>query len=457
MVIIYIGTWLLLQLAVNLTEQLGYSITTKDVCHKVKTIKYGLINLDKLNNSKVTRRTTLEAFLWYAIKLGLRNAADKISKQLIYDGKMQESKYSGHLKYFDNTDKVNERCLPPINELIEQTKRIRDIYTREFVTNQEMVDETLEELVMATGEPTTSSVIESPANIDYLDINYEDIGDRRPPPMQRNCSNNNNVTTSSTKKKNISTKKKNISSKKKNVSTKKENISSMSGKIQCRMLRQSGRRLDPLDKVVTLAFDELFTNQEITYLAAEDRLYVCGYDNNGRAAPFATVLIFRVRSIFTPFNMLLSTHNLVQNRGGAQDLLEDRIDLVEMIGLDLKAVTCDRSATNRLSLHAFRNGIYTKRKEGGCPYKVRRIFDYAHLVDSHYQRIKRDLTYDIHLISKLKEQRKESRNFWVQRGAEPPVVKSVNFRDNSVLFSNATSAYLRAAIKAQWLEGRTTT
>uniref|UniRef100_A0A1A9V388 Transposable element P transposase-like RNase H domain-containing protein n=1 Tax=Glossina austeni TaxID=7395 RepID=A0A1A9V388_GLOAU len=213
--------------------------------------------------------------------------------------------------------------------------------------------------------------------------------------------------------------------------------------------------LDPLDKVVTLAFDELFTNQETTYLAAEDRLYGCGYDNNGRAAPFATVLIFWVRSIFTQFNMLLSTHNFVQNCGGAQDLLEDRINLVEMIGLDLKAVICDRSGTNRISLRGFRNDIYMKRKKGECPYKVRRIFDYAHLVDTHYQKIRKDPIYDIHLICKLKEQRKESSNFWVRRGAVPSVVKSTNFTDNFAFFSKATSAYLRAAIKAQRVRNQT--
>uniref|UniRef100_A0A1B0AD68 Transposable element P transposase-like RNase H domain-containing protein n=1 Tax=Glossina pallidipes TaxID=7398 RepID=A0A1B0AD68_GLOPL len=321
------------QLAANLTEQLGCPITTKNVRLKVKTIKYGLKNLDKLDNSKVTRQTTLEAFLWYALKLGLRNAAGKISKQLICDGKMQESKYSGHLKYFDKTDKVNERWLPHINELIEQTKRIRDIYTREFVTDQEMVDETLEELVMAAGEPTTSSAIQSPANIDYLDIDYEDI-DYLDIDYE-------DVAYLDIEQEHLE-----------QEQVRQETVPDVEA------LRALVSGLDPLDKVVTLAFDELFTSQETTYLAAEDRLYGCGYDDNGRATPFATVLIFWVRSIFTPFNMLLSIHNFVQNRGGAQDLLEDRINLVEMIGLDLKAVICDRSATNCISLRGFRNGIY---------------------------------------------------------------------------------------------------
>uniref|UniRef100_A0A1A9ZW21 Uncharacterized protein n=1 Tax=Glossina pallidipes TaxID=7398 RepID=A0A1A9ZW21_GLOPL len=214
-------------------------------------------------------------------------------------------------------------------------------------------------------------------------------------------------------------------------------------------LRALVNELDPLDKVVTLAFDELFTNNETTCLPAEDRLYGCVYDANGWAVLFATVLIFWARSIFTSFNMLLSTHNLGQTSGGAQELFEDWMNLGEVIKLQLKPVICDRSPTNRVSLRGFRNGIYMKRREGGCPYKVRRIFDYAHLVDSHQRRMRSDTHYDIDLISKLVEQRKESSSFWVQRGAVPSVVKATNFPVNIAFFSNANSAYVRGAVKTQ--------
>uniref|UniRef100_A0A1B0A5X6 Uncharacterized protein n=1 Tax=Glossina pallidipes TaxID=7398 RepID=A0A1B0A5X6_GLOPL len=90
-------------------------------------------------------------------------------------------------------------------------------------------------------------------------------------------------------------------------------------------LRALVNELDHLGKVVTLAFDELFTNNETTYLPAEDRLY-------------------------------------------------------------------------------------------------------AHLGDSHYRKMRFGTRYDIHLTSKLVEQRKESSKFWVQRGAVPSVVKATNFR-----------------------------
>uniref|UniRef100_A0A1A9VNW4 Uncharacterized protein n=1 Tax=Glossina austeni TaxID=7395 RepID=A0A1A9VNW4_GLOAU len=123
------------QLANNLKEQLGYPITTKDVRLKVKIVKFGLKKLDNLDKPKMTRRTALDAFLWYALRLGLRNAADRMSKQLISDGKNKENRR----RYSEDkeTDKVSEHWLPYLNEPIDQT---------------------------------TSSGSQSPARIDYLDI-----------------------------------------------------------------------------------------------------------------------------------------------------------------------------------------------------------------------------------------------------------------------------------------------
>uniref|UniRef100_A0A1A9ZWD4 Uncharacterized protein n=1 Tax=Glossina pallidipes TaxID=7398 RepID=A0A1A9ZWD4_GLOPL len=158
------------QLAATLTEKSGHLITTKDVRNKVRAIKLALNRLNRLDQKK-TRPLTLQAFLWYAIKLGLRHAADKITKQIIYDEKLLESKYSGNLQYFDKTDKVDRRWLRHINELTEQTKEIRDRYPKDFATVEEIVDET-DELVMATGEPGTNNIIQSPANID-LDIDID--------------------------------------------------------------------------------------------------------------------------------------------------------------------------------------------------------------------------------------------------------------------------------------------
>uniref|UniRef100_A0A1A9VU17 Uncharacterized protein n=1 Tax=Glossina austeni TaxID=7395 RepID=A0A1A9VU17_GLOAU len=159
------------QLAADFMEQLGHLITTIDVRNKVKAIKFALKNLNKLDNSKEITTTKLQAYLWYALKLGLRHAADKITKRMIYDGKLKERKYSGHLQYFDNKDKVDKRWLPHINELTEQNKKIRDLYPKDFVKVEEIVDET-EDLVMETGEPATNNIIQSPANID-LNIVYE--------------------------------------------------------------------------------------------------------------------------------------------------------------------------------------------------------------------------------------------------------------------------------------------
>lgn len=58
----------------------------------------------------------------------------------------------------------------------------------------------------------------------------------------------------------------------------------------------------------------------------------------------------------------VSTHLFINYRG-AKELLGENINLVEEIGLNLKAVVCDRPAANRKTLRGFKNGVYIKKKE----------------------------------------------------------------------------------------------
>uniref|UniRef100_A0A1A9VNM0 Transposable element P transposase-like RNase H domain-containing protein n=1 Tax=Glossina austeni TaxID=7395 RepID=A0A1A9VNM0_GLOAU len=209
---------------------------------------------------------------------------------------------------------------------------------------------------------------------------------------------------------------------------------------QCRMLRHCGSTAH--DRVVTLQFDEIFPNQETTYIAAEDKLYGCGYGENGQTAPFARVLIFGVRSMLTAFNTLLSTHNYI-DYGDDKELLEHRIRLVQEIGLDLKAVVCDRANANRVSLKGFTNGVYARRTEEGHLYKVRQIYDCAHLVNAYHNKLRANLRYDVNLIATLKKQylqdeNKSLCNFWLNRGAGPSVVAPRTFPDNFAFFDNVT-------------------
>uniref|UniRef100_A0A1A9V7B0 H15 domain-containing protein n=1 Tax=Glossina austeni TaxID=7395 RepID=A0A1A9V7B0_GLOAU len=143
------------QLAATLTGKLGYRVTTNDVRFKVKAIKLALRKLDK---SKGTARTRLGAFLWYALRLGLRYAADRITQQLISDGqiKINIRRFSEDLIGFEETDTVSDRWVPYLNEMIDE--RIREIVTATFGGT--------------TGEETTADGIQRPAKVDNREIDY---------------------------------------------------------------------------------------------------------------------------------------------------------------------------------------------------------------------------------------------------------------------------------------------
>uniref|UniRef100_A0A1A9Z0D6 Uncharacterized protein n=1 Tax=Glossina pallidipes TaxID=7398 RepID=A0A1A9Z0D6_GLOPL len=163
-------------LAASLTDKLGYLVTTKDVRCKVKAIKCELRQLDK---SKGTARTRLCAFLWYALRLGLRHAADRLTKQLISDGKLkiEIERVSEDFLGFDEKEQIDQRFLPYLQELIDE---LIDRTTMRL--KEEMIDEQIGEIVRetfgGTTEEQTISGIQSPANriIDNHNI-IEDVID----------------------------------------------------------------------------------------------------------------------------------------------------------------------------------------------------------------------------------------------------------------------------------------
>ncbi|KAI9583681.1 hypothetical protein GQX74_005429 [Glossina fuscipes] len=134
-------------------------------------------------------------------------------------------------------------------------------------------------------------------------------------------------------------------------------------------LREVVTRLTPQDKVVVLTFDEIFTKPETTYSAAEDRLYKCTYNEKGEAGKIQKFLLFGARSILTAFNMLLGVHGFIQY-SGARRILHEYIKLLKGIGLDIKAVVCDRSNAHKSTLRGFETGALVKKASDGTRFKV---------------------------------------------------------------------------------------
>uniref|UniRef100_A0A1A9UD66 Transposable element P transposase-like RNase H domain-containing protein n=1 Tax=Glossina austeni TaxID=7395 RepID=A0A1A9UD66_GLOAU len=116
--------------------------------------------------------------------------------------------------------------------------------------------------------------------------------------------------------------------------------------VEVEVLREVVNKLTPQDKIVQLSFDEVHTNGQTTYSRAKNVLYGCGYRlvSGSKAKfvsqPYRTILVFGVRSILTAFNVLLYA-SITQPKGNPQLLLKV-IKIAENVGLDVKAVVCDR-------------------------------------------------------------------------------------------------------------------
>uniref|UniRef100_A0A1B0AMB6 Uncharacterized protein n=1 Tax=Glossina palpalis gambiensis TaxID=67801 RepID=A0A1B0AMB6_9MUSC len=73
------------ELADELTDKTDTTVIVGDVCSKWQTRRRRSLN--RLNkNRKGTRCTRLGAYFWYAIKLGLQHAANRISNDILAYG-----------------------------------------------------------------------------------------------------------------------------------------------------------------------------------------------------------------------------------------------------------------------------------------------------------------------------------------------------------------------------------
>uniref|UniRef100_A0A1B0APT5 Transposable element P transposase-like RNase H domain-containing protein n=1 Tax=Glossina palpalis gambiensis TaxID=67801 RepID=A0A1B0APT5_9MUSC len=162
--------------------------------------------------------------------------------------------------------------------------------------------------------------------------------------------------------------------------------------------------LSPRDKVVTLQFDEVYTDLNTTYIVDEERLDGCEYDAETKEKKHKRVLIFGVLSMLTAFNMLISTHAFVKSHGGKR-LLKKNMDLAEEMCFHVKAIVCDRSQQNCKMLQLFQDGVYYKTHREGRIYKIVQIFDYIHLAATHYEHMRKNDQYDAHILYLCIEER----------------------------------------------------
>lgn len=108
---------------------------------------------------------------------------------------------------------------------------------------------------------------------------------------------------------------------------------------------------------------------------------------------YRTVLVFEV---------LLSSRPITRYYAD-KDLLDSNINMAEEIGLHVKGVLCDRKSQNCATLQKFINGIYTKRRPDRSVYKIVLMYDYVHILESHYKKLKRNPRHFYHSAVKTKE------------------------------------------------------
>ncbi|XP_037899387.1 uncharacterized protein LOC119643950 [Glossina fuscipes] len=405
------------ELADVLTKKTGMVITVEDVRLKLKTIKMSLKRLDK---SEGTGYTGMSPYVWYAHKLGLKHAVDRITTQMLNYGEVPVDAVCGEIQ--SDTD-----C--ELKKLPEKRKRKQ------------------------TGKQTENQIEESPFSVKSPD-RYNSSND---------CSYNVNRYTDDIYEEEPTTSAE-AARKEKNKRLEPvvnpdegqeiEETDSVMPDIE--VLREVVRKLTPHDKIVQLHFDEVYTDQGSIYSRTEDILYGCGYILNQKLTEteeYRTVLVFGVRSILTAFNILLSAHPITRYKGNA-DLLEENLTIAEEIGLDVKAVVCNRSVQNRKTVTNFTNGKYNRQRADGSMYIVVHMYDYIHILDEFHQEIiQHNRRYDATIVTKVAARNAPIWRHWKKRGASLLVTSPQNLMETVQFFTPAMPAMLKTAIDRKFISG----
>uniref|UniRef100_A0A1A9ZV25 TIR domain-containing protein n=1 Tax=Glossina pallidipes TaxID=7398 RepID=A0A1A9ZV25_GLOPL len=111
--------------------------------------------------------------------------------------------------------------------------------------------------------------------------------------------------------------------------------STESGVTGVKALKEVVSKLSTHDKIV-----------QMIYSRAEDKMRGCGLSPKEQVAEYISVLIFAACSLLIPYNILLSATPITSHKGDPGEV-ENVLKLANEIGLDVRAVLCDRSLSNK--------------------------------------------------------------------------------------------------------------
>uniref|UniRef100_A0A1B0G3S1 Transposable element P transposase-like RNase H domain-containing protein n=1 Tax=Glossina morsitans morsitans TaxID=37546 RepID=A0A1B0G3S1_GLOMM len=153
--------------------------------------------------------------------------------------------------------------------------------------------------------------------------------------------------------------------------------------------------LSTKDRIVRICFDDVFTNSTTSYSREKDMMVGCDFNRKHKATePHQNVVAFAARTLFTPFNIVLNAYPRTSDTGGLENLLEENIKAAEDMGLNVKAIVCDRYPENRIILRdKFDSGAYQRKRADGTISSLYSLHDYPHFITSILDEYRRYWVY----------------------------------------------------------------
>uniref|UniRef100_A0A1B0C022 Uncharacterized protein n=1 Tax=Glossina palpalis gambiensis TaxID=67801 RepID=A0A1B0C022_9MUSC len=353
------------------------------------------MSLTRLNKSKPTGYTGLCAYVWYAHKLRLQNAVNRMSTQISsYEERLTEERLDVQ------TEEQTEERLDVQTE--EQTEERKDVQTEEQA--EERTEVQTEE--QRDGQPFSKKSY----NLGNRTWVYEEGSSKSAAAARRR-------------------KDRRLEPVVNPKGQEPEKAERMAADVEA--LREVVRKLTPRDKIAQLHFDKVVTDLTSTYCRTEDRPYGC-------------VLVFQLRSLLTAFSLTLSAYTITRHNGNPKLLIEN-IRFAEEIGLDVKAVACDRSAQICKTINNSPNSIFLRQRADGSNYLIAQMYDYLRLLNAiRHQDCKESGSEKLGHLGALKEERRQLTNYLSQKyDRNGPIIHTSNARKPEVCdaFRNACDIY----------------
>uniref|UniRef100_A0A1A9UMD3 Transposable element P transposase-like RNase H domain-containing protein n=1 Tax=Glossina austeni TaxID=7395 RepID=A0A1A9UMD3_GLOAU len=326
-------------LADKLSERTGRLITVEDVRIKCKRVRNSLRRLD---TSKGKVYANLFTYAWYAHKLGLTNAVDKIASELLSRGELRV--VVGDVPVGADLGKVS---ILEVGENVEEVTVEENVREVPIEANVEVpVEENVREVPVEANvevpvEENVEDLEDFPGTSAEARLEVRQTEKRRAGDLDD--AGNGGPTTSAEAAQRLK-------ARRLQPFDADEAADRVVPNIQ--RLREVVSKLSAHDKVVNLHFDEVFTDQTTVHCRSEDKLNGCDYVLGRKVLTtkeHPTVLVCGVRSLLTPFNMVLSAYPMTNmtNSIGCGHLIEENIKYTVAIGLEVKALVSDRSPQNR--------------------------------------------------------------------------------------------------------------